>query len=331
MNRLLAAPVGIAALLLLFFAAVSMCWIWLRMGRPEDPGAIHLALLLLPLAVLGIAAASAGSDDFSLARMTWLVFMVGAIWTGAYALRVGASAGSMAGVLGGDEAGAEAMAPKDLPPLATDPSFGKGFDQWPFGVVYGLMYAAMSVLFISWLAVWTSEVKPMPGTFAADERTVRARLLSLPAQIPQLQVEEGPAADEMRVVYRYRSGARNMQVRLWLDDAHSRIRSRIYTGIAGDKPLTAEEARMYKGPTSATDLHPDADIIWKASWVAVPRSAETREQLRLRLVENEVELPRRVSETFATDVGVGTELLPHILTEIAQQSGWTWRGGLLFF
>lgn len=449
MNRLLAAPVAITALLLLLLAAVGMGWIWLRTGRPAEPELLHVVMLLLPIALLVVVVMRAGNDDDRLARGLWIAFMIGALWPAVYALRVGAAAsegGSAGGVGGGGGATAATTAndlttalqryerlfdgavndlvqrdmgqveymrtamfmdgtslelyhlpfpglasnyadtwtrafmggaarasrnrdglltaddryarvytygndvlavmgsdpaklqerfegwrlPPSAPSRGTDRTRGRGLDQWPFAVGYGLTYVVVAVLLVSWLAMWVSFVRPLPGVLAADERTMRARLLSLPAAIPQLEVEEGPRPDEVRVVYRYRSGVRNMQIRLRLDALHRRVFARTYQGVAGDAPLTAEEARMHQGRRPPGEVHPDADVIWSSTWSVTPRDAEVRRQLRVRVFDDEVELPRRVAEPFATDVGVGADLLPHLLTEVVQQSGWSWRAGLLF-
>lgn len=55
MNRLSAAPVLVAALLLSIAAAAAMGWIWLRAGRPDHVSMSNVVVLLAPLALMSIA------------------------------------------------------------------------------------------------------------------------------------------------------------------------------------------------------------------------------------------------------------------------------------
>lgn len=297
MNRLLAAPVVVSALFLLLFATVGMGWIWLRMGRPGQLDPLHVAMLLLPVALLVVAVLRWGTTENGMALTVWVVFMFGALWPAYYAMRVG-------GAVGG--AGA----------------------QWPFAVGYGVTYFAVAFLSVVWLAAWSSYLAPFPDAAVEETATMRARILALGGAIPQLRVVEEPGTEELHVVYTFRDGRRDMDVRLRLDGARHRVYSRVYEGVAGDRPFTESEKRMKRGPMAAVELHPDADVIWSARRTVVLRDAELRQQLGLRMFRGEVELPRRITDRFAEDGGA--ELLPHLLAAMAQQSGWEWRGRLLF-
>lgn len=75
-----------------------MSWIWLRTGRPDHINLTNVAVLLIPLALLLIAAIVWGIDSERLAMTVWAVYMLGAAFPVIYALNVGSAATNSAKV-----------------------------------------------------------------------------------------------------------------------------------------------------------------------------------------------------------------------------------------
>lgn len=300
LNRLFAAPVALGALLLLLAAAAGLGWIWLRTGRPDHPDASHVALLLMPIALLGAAVLVWGVGRMQTAITVWVVVMFAGCLPLLVALRVGA-----------------AGAP--------------GVGQWPFGLAYGVSWAALLVGFMLWLAPWAATVPAPVQRIAVAHQTLRARLLALQTIAPALQCEPGERSDELSVVYVFRAGKRTAKMRLRLDARHGRVDAKEYFGVVGDAPITASERQIgFMAYRAGQPVRPSASLVYSSDWSVTMPMQEKRRTLGVRVHGDAVELPPQTVAHFADGAVDGATDLPHLLAEIVHQSGWEWRGVFLF-
>lgn len=296
MNRLLAAPVVIGALLLA--AAGGLGWIWMRSGRPEPIDPWLLAVLFLPLALLGAAVLSRGTDRAQIAITVWVVVMFGGLLPLWLAWR-----------------GVAAASP--------------GVAQWPLGVACGVSWAALLVGFMLWLAPWAATVPAPSHILAVAPQTLRNRLLALPTIAPGLQAEPGERPDELSIVYDFRAGKRQVRMRLRL--GAQRVFAKEYSGVRGDAPITDGEARIgFMRPRIGEGVRPSAAVVYASDWNVTMPSEDKRRALGVRVLGDSVQLPSRTIASFAHDAPAGATQLPHLLTEIVHQSGWQWRGVFRF-
>jgi hypothetical protein len=201
---------------------------------------------------------------------------------------------------------------------------GNWFTQGRFMAGYGLLYLAMLIPFLLWIATWTGRVPPAPGTMPLSEHRLKQRVQSLADAGLGLKIERPSGApDQMLITRNFRDGKRTINVRLTFVSGGHCVLAREVSLIRGDKPMTASEAQMRSGPRRRDGVHPDADLIYDASRTMTPPSEAIRRQMALHIADD------RVMVASDNAVAADPDHLAHLLTEVVHQSGWGWQG--LFF
>lgn len=285
MSRISSAPVMAGALVLLLAGAAALGWLWLRDGR-VTPTAIIVMTLPLGLLLAGVFAG--GNDRSQLGTMAWGCTMFAAMIPAYYVLQSGPA---------------------------------NWFLQWRFMAGYGVLYLAMLLPFLLWVAAWSAWVPPAPGTMPLSEHRLKQRVQSLTDAGLGLRIERPSGeADQMLVTRDFRDGKRTIGVRLTFVSHGHCVRAREVSLIRGDKPTNASEAQMRGGPRRRDGVHPDADLIYDASLTVTPASETIRRQIALRITDD------RVEDVSGNAVAAAPENLAHLLTELVHQSGWGWQG-----
>lgn len=259
---------------------------WLWL-RDGQIASVAIVVMLLPFGLLLAGMFIGGGDRSQIGIAAWGLTMLGAIIPAYH-------------VLGG----------------------GPGwFAQWRFLLAYGAFYLAALSVFLLWVAAWTAYVPAPPGVAPAPEERLRQRLRSLEATGLGLLVEQ-PAddPDRMLVSHDHREGKRGTGVRLTFVPERHCVLARELSFIKGDKPMTASEARISRSIRPRDGTHPDADRVYDVRITVTPPSETARQRLALRAIGDHVELASRGFAAFDPND------LPHLLTEVVRQSGWTWQG-----
>lgn len=191
--------------------------------------------------------------------------------------------------------------------------------QWRFMLLYGVLYLGLLAIFLILVAPWAARVAPAPGVLPAAEFRLKQRILSLAQAGIGVDVEQSMTEpDRMDIRCDYRDGKRTIGLRLtFVADSH-RVLAREYSIIRGDKPKNADEANMRGGPQPRDGMHPDASLIYEANLNVTPASESRRRKMGLRITGDQVDV--------GPDAASDPTNLPHVLTELVVQSGWTWQG-----
>jgi hypothetical protein len=191
--------------------------------------------------------------------------------------------------------------------------------QWRFMAVFGVAYFAILIAFMLWLAPWTARVVPAPGTLPVGEARLQQRLRSLIGAGLDVRVEPDQPG-RLFVTRDFRDGKRALEVRLTFVEARHCVLAREVSLVRGDKPMNVSEAQMYSGPRRHDGVHPDADRIYDASLTITPPDEAIRRRIGLRIAGDRVEI------AGDREAASAPQNLPHVLTELVNQSGWTWQG-----
>lgn len=287
MHRFFNPPLIGAVLLLAVLGAVALGWLWLRGGRTEH---LPLAALLatgVPVALPLAAALLGGGGRAQWAIAVWAITLFASLVPGWYLLSGGA------GSLGG---------------------------QWRFLLAYGVLWLLLLVGYALWLAPWAARVPPVPGALPVAEHHLRQRVLSLAQVAPEIEVEPSMTeAAQITVTRHFRNGKRSIAVRLTFAEDRHCVLAREVSLVRGDQPMNAGEAQMHQGIQPRDGTHPDALVVFDASLTVTLPSEAVRQSLNLRIVGDQVEFGQTAAATDPAH-------LPHILTELVRQSGWTWQG-----
>lgn len=192
-----------------------------------------------------------------------------------------------------------------------------------FGLGYGLGLAGAAVGFLLWLGYWAARVPPPAGYAAVTAEALRQRLYSLNDSALGIVATPGEQPGEVQVRWVWRDGKRATAMRLRLQPERKRVLARESSTVAGDKPLNASEARM-RFSSTGSQTHPDADILYRADRSVTIPQEEVRRSLGIRVVGTAVQFPADAASRIPPTA------LPHLLTEIVHQSGWTWQGAFFF-
>jgi len=289
MNRLLNPPVLAAALVLALSGAGALGWVWLRDGRITPAG---IAGALLPFVLLAWGVTVGDDSRSQIAIKAWTFTMFGALIPAIHAMQSGPA---------------------------------NWLVQWRFMAMFGAAYFAVLIVFILWLAPWMARVPPAPGTLPVGEARLQQRLRSLADAGLDVRIESGSdRSDRLLVTRDFRDGKRTLGVRLTFVEARHCVLAREVSLVRGDKPMNAIEAQMYSGPRRHDGVHPDADLIYDASLTITLPDEAIRRLIGLRIVGDIA--GDRVEIAGDTDSASAPKNLPHVLTELVSQSGWTWQG-----
>lgn len=196
--------------------------------------------------------------------------------------------------------------------------------QWRFVLGYAVLDLVLLLLFLLWVAAWTARVPPAPGSTPLPEYRLQQRIESLAGAGLDLKVER--AADRphrIHVQRDFRDGKRTVAVRLTLVPERHCVLAREMSVIRGDRPVGAGRHDVSIFIPDRDGTHPDADLIWEHSITVTPASESLRRQLALRVLYD------RVEDASGNALARVPGNLPHVLTELVHQSGWSWQG--LFF
>ena len=242
----------------------------------------------LPFVLLLCGVAAGGSGRSQLAVTAWVVAMFGALIPAVYVTR---------------------SSPDDM------------LMQWRFMVTFGVAYFAVLIVFCLWLAKWTAWVPPTPGALPAVTSRLQQRVHSLADAGLDVRVEQAPdRPDQLFVTRDFRDGKRALRVRLTFVEARHCVLAREMSLIRGDKPMNASEAQMTFSRRVGDGTHPDADLLYDASLTVTLPDEAIRRRIGLRVTHDGVEITGDQATASAP------QNLPHVLTELVNQSGWTWQG-----
>lgn len=285
MSRILNPPMIGAVLILLLTGAAALGWLWLRDSRITTNA---IFVMLVPLGLLATCIFMDGNNRSQIAITAWAITMFGAMIPAYYVL----------------ESGPE-----------------NWFLQWRFMLGYGLFYLVLLLWYILRVATWTAWVPSAPGVLPLSEHRLQQRIRSLADAGLDLKVERpGKEPNRMIVSRDFRGGKRRVGIRLTFTGESHCILAREVSLIRGDKPMNASEAQMYNGPRHHGEVHPDADLIYNASQTVTPADEAIREQIKLQITDDRVEI------ASGRDVAFAPANLAHLLTVLVHQSGWGWQG-----